>query len=108
VDLWDLILDDDDLRSSAKALVRGEPREGALGAEEVIRVVLVDSALVTAVAACVRAWLANRRSRLKLTVRSGARSVEVEVDGTDSEVLAQVSAALSIAVRGDRDEAAQQ
>jgi hypothetical protein len=52
--LYSAVLEDDDLRRARKSLVTGQPREGEMGAEDIIRLVL-DTDIVSAVASCLTA-----------------------------------------------------
>ncbi|WP_433203990.1 effector-associated constant component EACC1 [Nocardia sp. CA-107356] len=103
--LYSAIIEDDDMLSAGKGVVRGEPGADTLGAEEIIRLVLDSPELWTAVSACVTAWLQIRKPnlKLKLTTRNG-RTAEIDASGGKAIDEAQVRAALEI-VRGALDEA---
>jgi hypothetical protein len=105
-DLYAAILDDDELRTVRKALVRGPAEADWMGAEECVRLFLDNPALDTAVSTCVTAWLATRKSRrLKVTVRADG-SAEIEADGIREVTPSDVRAALDAARNGRTDAAA--
>ncbi|MBH0120021.1 hypothetical protein I0Q12_11040 [Rhodococcus sp. CX] len=106
-DLYAAILDDNELRTARKSVVQGAPKEGQMGAEDTIRLVVDSPALWTAVSSCVTAWLATRESRLRLVVHA-IRSSEIESDGHRDVTSAEVNQALIEASEGSRDEAARQ
>jgi hypothetical protein len=81
----------------AKALVPGEPQAGHMGAEDVIRLVLDNAALIAAFATCTKAWLESRKSTLKLTVQGPAGKAEVVADGVNVATATAVQRAFEIA-----------
>ncbi|MEV0080583.1 hypothetical protein AB0H58_29590 [Nocardia neocaledoniensis] len=104
-DLWSAILGSEDLRLVRKSFVPDRPVAGNMGAAEVVRLVLERPEFYPAVAAIVTAWLATRRSKLKVVfLADGAR--EIEFDGVRPTAAATVVEALTAACEGRDDEAA--
>lgn len=98
-DLYTAILADDDLRSARKSLVPGQPNSAQMGAEDVIRLVLDNPGFYTMVSTCVAAWLATRKSHLRVVFR-GKEISEIEYDGRHPATVAQLTQALTTAGEG--------
>ncbi|WP_433717181.1 effector-associated constant component EACC1 (plasmid) [Nocardia sp. CA-084685] len=96
-DLYAVVIDDDQLRTVRKSLVPGEPQAGHMGAEDVIRLVLDNTALIAALATCTKSWLQSRKSTLKLTVQGPAGKAEVVADGVNVATTTAVRRAFEIA-----------
>jgi hypothetical protein len=76
-----------------------------MGAEDIIRLVLDNPGLDTALSTCFTAWLATRKSRrLKIILRAND-TAEIEADGINTITTDDVIRALN-AARGKPDDAA--
>jgi hypothetical protein len=103
-DLYAAILEDDELRPAKKSIVSASPEPGHMGSEDILQLVLTNTALLTALTSCATTWLQSRRSRLKLVVQGPAGEAEVVADGLNSVTPETVKQALEIA-RGTTREA---
>lgn len=96
-DLHEAIRDDHELVGVRSSLGPMSAPEGAMGAEEIVRIIFDNPALCTAVSACVTAWLATRKSRrLKVIIRANG-TAEIQADGIKEITAAEVAEALRIA-----------
>ncbi|MEU1432215.1 hypothetical protein ABZ412_34635 [Nocardia sp. NPDC005746] len=77
--LFEAIVVDDDLRAVHKRLISGEPVPDALGASELIKLVVESAPLMGAVTACVTAWIASRTTKFTLRIGDSEISVKGEV-----------------------------
>lgn len=82
--LFEAIVIDDDLRAVHKRLISGEPVPDALGAEEVIKLVVESAPLMGAITACLTAWIASRTT--KFTLRIGDSEISVKGDISEDVV----------------------
>ncbi|MFE5285431.1 hypothetical protein ACFRAQ_10720 [Nocardia sp. NPDC056611] len=82
--LFEAIVVDDDLRAVHKRLISGEPVPDALGATELIKLVVESAPLMGAVTACVTAWIASRTT--KFTLRIGDSEISVKGDVSEDVV----------------------
>ncbi len=107
-DLHEAFREDYDLVGVRAALLPTSAPEGAMGGEEVIRIIFDNPALCTGVSACVTAWLATRKSRrLKIIVRANG-TAEIQADGIKEITTDQVAEALRIAREHSQGETAGQ
>lgn len=77
--LFEAIVVDDDLRAVHKRLISGEPVPDALGASELIKLVVESAPLMGAVTACLTAWIASRTTKFTLRIGDSEISVKGEV-----------------------------
>ncbi|MEU1208891.1 hypothetical protein [Nocardia sp. NPDC005825] len=77
--LFEAIVVDDDLRAVHKRLISGEPVPDALGATELIKLVVESAPLMGAVTACLTAWIASRTTKFTLKIGDSEISVKGEV-----------------------------
>ncbi len=104
-DLYSALLDDDELRTAKKSIVAGRPSGEQMGFEDVLRLVLENPGLDTAVSSCVVAWLTARKSRrLKIVLRANG-TAEIEADGVGKVTAGDVMKALAEARRDPDAEA---
>lgn len=96
-DLYEMLRDDDELVGVRTSLVNTPAPEGAMGAEEIVRIIFDNPALWGAVTASVTAWLATRKARSFKVVLRANKSVEIHVNGVKEITSADVAAALRIA-----------
>ncbi|MFD7846643.1 hypothetical protein ACFV4K_27360 [Nocardia sp. NPDC059764] len=82
--LFEAIVVDDDLRAVHKRLISGEPVPDALGATELIKLVVESAPLMGAVTACVTAWIASRTT--KFTLKIGDSEISVKGDVSEAVV----------------------
>ncbi|WP_157124999.1 effector-associated constant component EACC1 [Nocardia pseudovaccinii] len=107
-DLYEAIREDYELVGVRASLVHAPVPDGAMGVEDVLRLVLDNPGLDAAVSTCVTAWLATRKSRrLKIIVRAD-KSVEIQADGIKDIAPEDVARVLNIARGEHRDETAGQ
>jgi hypothetical protein len=95
-DLYDAFLDDDSLRPIRKGMIPAKPKAGQMGAEDIIQMAL-NPDLLSALSACVTAWFATRRSKLKLVIQGHGGQATVEFDGVGAVTEKHVRQALDIA-----------
>lgn len=96
-DLYASLLDDDELQTAHKTVELGQPGRGEMGAEDIVRLIVDNPGLDTAISTCVTAWLATRKSRrLKLIIRANG-SAEIQADGITRIAPEDVAQALKLA-----------
>jgi hypothetical protein len=96
--LYSAIVRDDDLRPAQKGILPGPPKDGQMGAEDLIRFVAEDAALISALSTCITAWLVSRKSKLKIVVSGpSGQKAEVTAEGLHIGDDAAVRSALDIA-----------
>lgn len=95
-DLYDALLDDESLRRVRKGVVPAEPEAGQMGAEDIIQMAL-NPDLLSALTACVTAWFATRKSKLKLVLQGHGGQATVEFDGVGAVTEKHLRQALDIA-----------
>jgi hypothetical protein len=95
-DLYDAFLDDESLRPVRKDIIPAEPESGQMGAEDIIQMAL-NPDLLSALSACVTAWFATRRSKLKLVLRGHGGQATVEFNGVGAVTEKHVQRAFDIA-----------
>lgn len=79
--LYEAITEDGRLRQGRKEL-RAEPGEiGDMGAGEVISFATENKDVLLAMASCISAWLATRRSKLTVVLRGHGREATVNAEG---------------------------
>ena len=101
-DLYNAVLDDESLRPLRKQLVPAQPAAGQMGAEDIIQVVL-NPALLSALSACVTAWLATRKTKLKIVLNGRGGEATVEFEGTNAVTEQTIREALKIAEGTSRE-----
>jgi len=95
-DLYDALLDDESLRRVRKGVLPAEPEAGQMGAEDIIQMAL-NPDLLSALTACVTAWFATRKSKLKLVLQGHGGQATLEFDGVGAVTEKHVRQALDIA-----------
>lgn len=96
-DLHEALRDDYELTGVRTSMTYAPPPAGAMGAEEILRIVFDNPELYVAVSTCVTAWFATRKSRrLKIIIRANG-SAEIQADGIREITSAEVADALRLA-----------